>query len=88
MASSKPAARPLTPDDIRDIVGDLDDGRVAELLETGASTAQLEEASAWAAGESDVMGALERPLAGVVARLYDILVEGEDDAEARRQQSL
>ena len=38
---------------------------------------------AWASGESDVMGDLERPLAGVVAQLYDILMTGEEFPEDR-----
>ena len=67
----------------RDIVGHLDDAKVAAILATGASARQLEEAKAWAAGESDVMGELERPLDVVVGRLYDILTTGEEFPEDR-----
>jgi hypothetical protein len=73
----------LTPQDVRDIVGDLDDAKVAAILATGANAEQLEEAMAWASDESDVMGELERPLAGVVARLYEILMTGEEFPEDR-----
>jgi hypothetical protein len=38
---------------------------------------------AWASGASDIMGDLERPLTGAVARLYDILMTGEEFAEDR-----
>jgi hypothetical protein len=38
---------------------------------------------AWASGESDVMGDLERPLKGAVAQLYDILMAGEESPEDR-----
>jgi hypothetical protein len=75
--------RGLTPQDVRDIAGDLDDAKIAAILATGASAEQLEEAMAWASGESDVMGDLERPLAGVVARLCDILMTGEEFPEDR-----
>jgi hypothetical protein len=75
--------RSLTPQDVREIVGDLDDAKIAAILATGANAEQLEEAMAWAAGESDVMGDLERPLTGVVARLYDILMTGEEFPEDR-----
>ena len=44
---------------------------------------ELEKSLAWASGESDVMGDLERPLAGVVAQLYDILMTGEEVPEDR-----
>jgi hypothetical protein len=73
----------LTPQDVRDIAGDLDDAKIAAILATGANAEQLEEAMAWAPGESDVMGDLERPLAGVVARVYDILMTGEEFPEDR-----
>ena len=73
----------LTPQDVRDIAGDLDDAKIAAIMATGANAEQLEEAMAWAAGESDVMGDLERPLAGVVAQLYDILMAGEEFPEDR-----
>jgi hypothetical protein len=73
----------LTPQDVRDIAGDLDDAKVAAILATGASAEQLEEDMAWASGESDVMGDVERPLSGVVARLYDILMTGEEFPEDR-----
>lgn len=74
----------LTPDDVRDVVGDLDDVKVADILATGATPEELEEAAAWAAGESDVMGDMERPLSGVVARVYEILVAGEEFPEEPR----
>jgi hypothetical protein len=72
------APRRLTPQDVREIVGDLDDAKIAAILATGANAEQLEEAMAWASGESDVMGELERPLEGVVATVYDILMTGEE----------
>ena len=73
----------LTPQDVRDIAGDLDDAKIAAILATGANAEQLKEAMAWASGESDVMGDLERPLTGVVAQLYDVLMTGEEFPEDR-----
>jgi DNA polymerase III gamma/tau subunit len=83
MKVSKDPTRSITPQDVRDIVGALDDAKVAALLATGAKPEELEEAMAWASGESDVMGELERPLEGVVARLYEILMSGEEFPEDR-----
>lgn len=81
MKAMQHGTRSLTLQDVRDIAGDLDDAKVAAILATGADAEQLEEALAWAAGESDVMGDLERPLSGTVAQLYDILLTGEEFPE-------
>jgi hypothetical protein len=48
-----------------------------------ASGTELEEAAAWMSGESDVMGELERPLAGVVAQVCEILSADEELPEDR-----
>jgi hypothetical protein len=47
--------RHLTPQDVRHILGDLDDAKIAAILATEATPEELEEAAAWASGESDVM---------------------------------
>ena len=83
MKASEHKPPSLTPQDVRGIVGDLDDARIAGILATGATAEQLEEAMVWASGESDLMGDLERPLAGAVAQLYDILMTGEEFPEDR-----
>jgi hypothetical protein len=68
------AQRPATLAEIRDMVGDIEATKLEAILATGATPGQIEEAMAWAAGESDVMGGeLERPLAGPVAVVYEIL---------------
>lgn len=66
--------RPATLAEIREMVGDVEAAKLEAILATGATPGQIEEAMAWAAGESDVMGAeLERPLSGPVAAVYEIL---------------
>ena len=84
MTARRQGSRSLTPDNVRHIVGDLEDVKVAEILATGATTEEIEEAAVWAAGESDVMGETERPLSGVVRRVYEILLAGEQFPEDRR----
>ena len=66
-----------------EMTGDLEAAKLEAIVETGATPAQLEEALAWAAGESDVMGDLERPLSGPVAEVYEILMSEvpEDDRD-------
>lgn len=73
----------ITAHDVIEIVGPLTDARVTAIVATGATIEQLEEAAAWAAGESDVMGELERPVSGPVAAVYEILVAEEEFGEDR-----
>lgn len=66
--------RRLTYDDVVTLVGDLDDGKVAEILATGATAREVNEAIAWAEEASDVMGKLGKRLGGRAAQVYDILI--------------
>ena len=66
-----------TRDDVIHLLGDISDDKVVEILETGASLEQLEEAAAWLAGESDVMGEERLPLTGAAAKVYDIIARDE-----------
>jgi hypothetical protein len=72
-----------TAGDAVEILGALPDERIAAILATGVTVRQLEEAAAWAAGESDVMGHMRRPVSGPVAAVYDILTANEAYAEDR-----
>ncbi len=72
-----------TASDVEEILGPMPDARIAAILATGATVRQLEEAAAWATGESDVMGELRRPVSGPVAAVYDILTADEAFAEDR-----
>jgi hypothetical protein len=66
-----------TRDDVVHLLGDISDHKVVEILETGATLEQLEEAAAWLAGESDVMGEERLPLTGAAAKVYDIIARDE-----------
>lgn len=66
-----------TRDDVIHLLGDVSDHKVVEILETGATLEQMEEAAAWLAGESDVMGEERLPLTGAAAKVYDIIVRDE-----------
>ncbi len=73
----------LTHDRIAQIVGDIDDVKVAEIIATGANLEELEEAVSWASGITRVGEDLERPLAGVVAKVYRILTVDEEYGDER-----
>jgi hypothetical protein len=59
--------------EIMELVGDIDAARAEAILATGATLAEIEEAQAWAAGESDVLADLQRQPSGVVAAVLEIL---------------
>jgi hypothetical protein len=73
----------ITHDDVVRIAGAIEDEKVAQILAAQPTVEELEEAVAWAKGESDVMGELERPLTGPVAQIYDILTADEEFEEKR-----
>lgn len=58
--SSRSGRRAATLHEIRAMVGDIEAAKLEPILVTGA------------AGETDVMGDLERPLSGPVAAVYEI----------------
>lgn len=69
----------LTRQSVEEIMGRLDDLKLAEILGTGASTAELLEAKRWSAGDKrTIPDALPLRLA-VIDRLCDILRTDEPD---------
>ncbi len=59
------------------LIGEIGNDRIAAILALSPTSEDLEEAVAWAAGESDVMGEERLPLTGLAAQVYDILTAGE-----------
>ncbi len=78
------AGTALSAEEIRRIAGDISDARVLAILDLDPSRDELEQAAAWAEGQSDVLGELELPLSGVVSELHEILTAGEEWEEERR----
>jgi hypothetical protein len=72
----------LTHEDVRVVLGPVDDSLVAEILATDASWEELAEAYAWVTNDEALMN-IGRPLASSrVGRLIDILEPAEDDEAA------
>ena len=68
----------LTSDDVRAVLGPVEDELVAEIIATGASRDELMEAHAWLTNDEAPMNT-GRPLAsGRVGRLIDILDAAEE----------
>ena len=79
--SAAPAA--ATRQELKHVLGDIDDARTLEVLALGPTVAELEQTMVWAEGEGDTLGKEGRPLVGTAAKVYDILIRDEEPAEAR-----
>lgn len=74
----------VSREQVIEIVGRINDTRVAEIIATGATPAQVTEAFAWLSEDEYLGGELEKPLSGVVAQVYEILRADEPDWEEER----
>ncbi len=70
---------PLTRDQVIAICGPLDDMKIASIIATGATRAELVDARSWLSSDDPVAGHLGRTASGRVSRLVDLLKA--DDAE-------
>ena len=69
--------RPLTGVEIRHLLGDLMDSKVAAILRIGASRDDLDAAIAWLGGETETLSEGGHPLSGKAAAIYDVLTSEE-----------
>ena len=79
----QPIEAKLTRDQVATVLGRIDDAKAAAIIATGAALSDLNEAVAWAAGESDVIGKLHRPASPVVAAVFAILTAEQTFADER-----
>jgi hypothetical protein len=82
MTTTAPDSRP-TLSEIARIVRDDDPEKLARILATGATIAEIEKAVLWASGAEDVLGEAPHPLEGAAALVYDILTADEPEEERR-----
>jgi hypothetical protein len=74
--------RPATHDDIKGILGDLDDSKMLPILALQPTIADVEQASVWLGGDPDVFGAAE-PLKGATSQIVTILTADEEEEPPR-----
>lgn len=67
-----------THDDIRSILGEIDDEKLLTILSLQPTIADLEAASMWLSGDADVYGAAE-PIKGAASRIVTILTAEEEE---------
>lgn len=75
----------LTREEVVGIVGEIGDARIAEIIATGATAAEVTEAFAWLTEDEYLGGQLGKALSGKVAQVYEILRADEPDWEEDRR---
>jgi hypothetical protein len=72
------------PDDVKRILGELDDAKLLDILALHPTVRDVEEASMWLSGDTDVFGA-GQPLRRVAGNIVAILTANEDEEPPRSQ---
>jgi len=81
IAKSTVVPKPETPasaDDIKHILGALDDAKILDVLALRPSIRDVEEASMWLSGDADLFSA-GQPLRPVAGEIVAILTAGEEE---------
>jgi hypothetical protein len=65
------------PNDVRHILGDLDESKILSILALRPTVAHLEEAVTWLSGDRDVFE--PRPLKDIASQIVSILTENEEE---------
>jgi hypothetical protein len=74
-----------TSDDLRRILGELDDPKVLEILELAPTVADVEEAMTCLAGNDDVLAEEGHRVSVVARRIVEIVTAGEEEDEHLRE---
>lgn len=75
--------RLATSEDLRRILGALDDPRLIEILELAPNVADVEEATTCLVGDDDVLADKRHHVSTVARRIVEILTTAEDDEHLR-----
>jgi hypothetical protein len=70
-------------DDAKSILGNLDDSKLLEIMMLHPKVVDIEQASAWLAGDNDIFGA-GQPLNGIPAEIVIIVTADNDEEQERR----
>jgi hypothetical protein len=74
--------QPATRDDVKNILGELDETKMLQIVELQPTVAELEAASIWLGGDRDVFETGE-PLKGVASQIVTILTADEEEEPPR-----
>jgi hypothetical protein len=78
----KKSSAMATRKDVNDILGDVDDAKMLAIIALRPTVADLERASMWLSGDTDVFGA-GQPLKDVASQIVTLLTEDEEDRRDR-----
>lgn len=67
-----------THDDVRNILSELDPAQMLAIIALRPTVADLEQASLWLEGDTDVFGA-DKPIKGVASDVLTILTEHDEE---------
>jgi hypothetical protein len=67
-----------TRDDITSILGELDQAKILAIISLQPTIADVEQASLWLSGDTDVFGTAE-PVKGKASHIVTILTEDEEE---------
>lgn len=81
-ANTSDRAKLALADDVKRVLGSLDNDKLVDIIALRPTINDVEEASLWLAGDADVYGAGE-PLKSVAGRIVEILTADEEEAEPR-----
>jgi len=71
-------------DDLRRILGDIDDVKVAEILALNPSLNDVEEAAAWLIGDRDILARDGRELTSAARAIVELLSTDEEEPPSLR----
>lgn len=66
-------------DDVRRILGEIDDATLIEIMALKPTVNDLEQAAVWAAGDGDILAKQGGPGGGVVADIVDLFTTDEEE---------
>ncbi len=81
ISAEKPSAL-ATHNDVRDVLGKLDDDKMVAIMALKPTIVDIEEASMWLSGDADVFGP-GRALKDVAARIVTLLTADEERDASR-----
>lgn len=77
------ADEPIQLDDIKKLIGDIEDADATAIMAIGGTRAELEQAWLYAQGYGDVVDRSGHPLTGAAAQIFEILESYGDEEPAR-----
>jgi hypothetical protein len=80
-AAAVAGPHPASADEVKRILGELDEVKLLDILTLGPTVLDLEQAEMWLAGDSDVFGP-GQPLPGLAGDIVAILTADEEDEQA------